>query len=400
MSEYIKHITCATENCPDGQKICAARIEYVTELDPAKLSASAFEVTGRHISGVSAEGCCVTLCLDPRDDAAYLIPQPKGLGPKPGGKPPMGPPPGGLPEAKRLPVKVTLRQSGDVYAADGSCIPGGGELLSSDRAEEPVVEAFEQHEFGGLTYNLFVPEIEDGERCPLLVFIPDAGVCGDDPKIALSQGNGAIVWAEPSWQKEHPCYVLAPQIPRRVHLTNDNFRTSEEIEILKDMIDDVTARYAVDKDRIYATGQSMGCMAFCELNIRYPGYFAASLLVAGQWSPERMAEKCLREKLWILVSEHDAKAFPGMNAVTDAMEKAGAKIGRYMWDAKASPETLDACVAQALMDDVSIRYTVFEKSSVVPAWKDDNPATNHVCTWPVAYGIRGLMEWLFSNKKG
>jgi len=407
MSETIKHITCVTDNFPDGQKICAARIEYDRAIDAGKLNPASFEVAGRHITGIHAEGDEVILDLDILDPAAFIIPEPKGPGPKgkdpggPGGpgKPPMGGPPK-LPAVSRAPREVRVTQKGDVFAADGSVIPGSDEAIVSDLVVEPVIEDFRQFEFGGLGYNLYEPkDPKPGERYPLVVFIHDAGPCGDDTKITLSQGGGAVAWAKPAWQKEHPCFVLAPQIPRQVKLTKDSFEVSDELEILKSMIDDVAAKYPVDPNRIYATGQSMGCMAFCELNIRYPDYFAASLLVAGQWSPERMAEKCAGNKLWILVSEHDEKAFPGMNAVTEAMEKAGARIGRYKWDAKAAPEELDALTAEAMKDDVNIRYTVFEGSSVVPPWKDDNPATNHVCTWAKAYTIRGLMEWLFSNHK-
>ena len=412
MNEYIKHLTCITDNYPDGQKICAARIEYDRPIDGAKLDAAVFQVTERHITGVRAEGNAVIIDLDIRDRKASIIPEPDGPGPGgpkgpggpggsggPGGKPPMGPPPN-LPAVSRQPREVCVIQQGAVYGADGTVIPGSEDVLMSTEAVEPIIEDFQQFEFGGLGYNLYTPKQEPGKTYPLVVFIHDAGPCGDDTKITLSQGNGAIVWAKQSWQAEHPCFVLAPQIPRGLKLTADSFKAADEIEIIKSMIDDVAARYAVDADRIYATGQSMGCMTFCELNIRYPDYFAATLLVAGQWSPERMAENCCGCKLWILVSGHDAKAFPGMNAVTQAMEAAGAKIGRYVWDAKAAPEVLDAAVEQALKDDVNIRYTAFEGSSVVPPWKDDNPATNHVCTWPVVYGIDGLKRWLFSCRRG
>lgn len=406
MNEYIKHITCVTDNFPDGQKICAARIEYDRVIDPDRLDQSVFAVDNRHITGIRAEGNEIILKLDTLDPAAFIIPEPKGPGPRgkgpgcPGpGKPPMGGPPK-LPAVSRAPRKIRLTQKGDVFAADGSVIPGSGEPMDTDRAEEPVIEDFQQFEFGGFGYNLYAPkDMNPGERYPMVVFIHDAGPCGDDARITLSQGGGAVVWARPEWQAEHPCFVLAPQIPRQVKLTKDSFEVSSELEVLKSMIDDVAARYAVDPDCIYATGQSMGCMAFCELNIRYPDYFAASLLVAGQWSPERMAEKCAGNKLWILVSEHDEKAFPGMNAVTEAMERAGAKIGRYKWNAKATPEELNELAAEAMKDDVNIRYTVFDGSSVVPEWKEDNPATNHVCTWAKAYTIHGLMEWLFSNRK-
>ncbi len=405
MNEHIKSVVCITDNYPDGQKICGAKIVYDREIDPAGVNDDSFEVAGRNITSVCVCGDSVMLELDVKDREASVIPSPppfkgKPGGPGgPGGMPPKGPPPD-LPAATRLPVEVAVMQKTAVSALDGTLIPGSGGEMRSNAACEPVIEDFIKSEFKGLGYNLYCPKNPaEGEKYPLVVFIHDAGVCGADTRIALSQGNGAITWAKPEWQAEHPCYVLAPQIPKGVKLTNDSFSTSPELCKLKEMIDFIADSYAVDKDRIYATGQSMGCMAFCELNILYPDYFAASMLVAGQWSPERLAANCAGNRFWILVSNHDAKAFPGMNAVTEAMEKAGAKIGRYVWNAKSSPEQFDALVAQALRDNVNIRYTVFEGSSVVPEGQDANPASNHMSTWPVAYEIDGVKRWLFDCKK-
>lgn len=193
--------------------------------------------------------------------------------------------------------------------------------------------------------------------------------------------------------------MLAPQISRGIHLTKDNFEVADELEVIKALIDDVADKYNVDKRRIYCTGQSMGCMAFCEMNIRYPEYFAASLLVAGQWSPEKMADKCTKCKFWILVSEHDARAFPGMNAVADALEEKGVVIGRYFWDGKLSDEEINILVGKAMRDDVDMRYTVFNGSTVVPPGTVDGPGSNHTSTWNRVYPIKGLKEWLFSCKK-
>lgn len=143
----------------------------------------------------------------------------------------------------------------------------------------------------------------------------------------------------------------------------------------------------------------MGCMASCELNIRYPDLFAASLLVAGQWDPEKMAQRCNQNKLWILVSEHDMKAFPGMNAVTDAMERSGAVIARHRWDGAASPEALSQQARADGESTANVHYTVFNGSSVVPDGISDNPGTNHMNTWRVVYTIEGLKDWLFSCRK-
>lgn len=393
MKSPILHVTCLTNNFPDGQKITGARLQYDRPIDGRWITPAAFQVQGRTITGIEVAHDTVTLLLDVREPKACIIPPP---GPRPGGPGKPGGP-HGLPVAVRLPREVTVTQISQVKARDGTVFQPWDGPITSDEAEEPVIREFIQAEFEGIAYNLYIPkECDGGAPLPLVLFIHDAGPCGPDPRITLSQGSGAISFAAPEWQAEHPCFVLAPQIDRTVHLTNDGFQASEELFTIKRMLDDVVRRYRVDPKRIYATGQSMGCMASCELNIRYPDYFAASLLVAGQWSPERMAKACTGCRFWILVSEHDAKAFPGMNAVTEKLEEAGVKIGRYWWDGKESPEKLSARVYEAMKDDVSMRYTVFYGSSVVPAGQQDSPGNNHTSTWNVVYPIKGLREWLFS----
>lgn len=405
MNSHILHVTCLTDNFPDGQKITGARLQYDRPIDGRWITPAAFWVKDHQITGIHVDGDMVTLSFDIMQPAASLIPAP---GPRPSGdkpvinKPPKGPggPPRNMPAAERKAPVVEAAQISDIKAMDGTILSPCEDSVISDEAYEPIVCEFQQAEYEGIPYNLYVPKEYDGANSlPLVMFIHDAGPCGPDPKITLSQGSGAISFASPEWQAEHPCFVLAPQIDRKVHLTNDGFQASEELFTIKALLDDVVERYNVDKKRIYTTGQSMGCMASCELNIRYPDYFAASLLVAGQWSPERMAEQCTGCKFWILVSEHDAKAFPGMNAVTEALEGAGVKIGRYWWDAKESAEQLSEYAREAMKDDVPVRYTVFHGSSVVPAHRTDDPGTNHVCTWNVVYPIKGLREWLFSNAK-
>ena len=397
----ILHVTAATGNYPRGQFINKALVTY--DCAPAAdVSADCFAVEGRTITGVQVDGNTVALLLDNiREQAASLFPpMPPRPKPKPGEKP--AGPPRNMPPTKLLPIQVTVTQTAAIRAADGSEIPADGTAHVSDRTEEPIVEEFVQGEFNGIPYNLYSPKnVEEGKLYPLVMFIHDAGPCGPDPKITLAQGCGAIGFASPEWQAEHPCFVLAPQIDRHVHLTNDDSTCSKEIYDIKALVDYIAQLNPIDPKRLYTTGQSMGCMASCELNVLYPDFFAASLLVAGQWSAERVANAYNGNKYWILVSEHDAKAFPGMNAVTEAIEAKGVEIARYRWDGKADPEALTKLARDAMMEnkDVNVRYTVFNDSTVVPEWEDDNPGSNHVNTWPVAYSITGLKEWLFSQSK-
>ena len=143
----------------------------------------------------------------------------------------------------------------------------------------------------------------------------------------------------------------------------------------------------------------MGCMSSCELMCAYPDYFAGALLVAGQWDPVRCGKAMHSQNLWILVSDHDRKAHPGMDAVTAAMEENGGKVARLLWDGSADEAVLNAAVSVALTEDANIRYTVFEGDTVVPSDEDANPGSNHVNTWRVAYQISALRDWLFTVHK-
>lgn len=397
----ILYVTAVTGNYPNGQFIDKALVTYDCPIS-GELSADCFAVAGRTITGVQVEGDTVALLLENvREKAAALLPPPPpGPKPKPGEK--IGGPPRNMPPTELLPLRVAVTQTAIVKTADGVEIGPDGIAHISERTKEPVVEDFIQDVFHEIPYNLYIPKsMKEGERYPLVMFIHDAGPCGPDPKITLAQGSGAVSFAAPDWQAEHPCFVLAPQIDRHVHLTNDDSTCSKEIYDIKELVDYIAASYAVDEKRIYTTGQSMGCMASCELNVLYPDLFAASLLVAGQWDAQRVANAYQGNKYWILVSEHDAKAFPGMNAVTDAIEAKGVAVARYRWDGKAGGEELTKLARNAMMEnrDVNVRYTVFNDSSVVPEGEDDGPGSNHVNTWPVVYSITGLKEWLFAQSK-
>lgn len=157
-------------------------------------------------------------------------------------------------------------------------------------------------------------------------------------------------------------------------------------------------KYSIDKNHIYGTGQSMGCMMLCELNIRYPGFFGGCFLVAGQWNPETMPA-ARHGNLWILVSEMDEKAFPIMGACVGSMKSAGAEISCGSWDAH-SPEKyrmkrlkkLRLKAPESILH--GLRETVFWKRTT-----DVFPGACHVKTWEKAYQVEAIREWLFRQHR-
>jgi predicted peptidase len=263
------------------------------------------------------------------------------------------------------------------------------------------VEDFQQYDYKGIPYNIFVPkDYEERKLYPLVMFIADASVNGDDPLLPLVQGIGAVIWATPEEQAKHPAFVLAPQIPHGVHLMSDNFMALPELETIKSLLDDVVSRYSIDKNRIYTTGQSQGCMASCELNVRYPDYFAASLLVSGQWNPETMAAKLVKKNLFIALSEGGMREFPGMNAVTAALEAAGAKDARATLNARKGKADLNADVKKLIATGANILYAVYDAKTALPDDGKEYPQiAHHMRGWEITYGIEAVRDWLFSQVK-
>lgn len=411
----VKRMIAITEPYPDGQRVTGIAIEYEKEIKNDALDVSDFAVENRTVCRVYAndeaafakegkDGRFVIVRLFSGDEGCQTVQRPeRPKRPKgqegPGG--PGGPGPGGPIDlcSKRKQIALTVSQKGELTTVSGEKVAGFSDR-KTDGEYNMLVDEFEQFELNGMKYSLFTPKNCDAsQRYPLVLFIPDATGKGDDPRISLEQGNGAVNFAGDRDQSRHPAFVLAPQYSWDGPLTRDDFTTnSEAIEVIHDIVAHVMETYPIDADRVYTTGQSMGCMASCELNVRYPDLFAASLLVAGQWNPETMA--CLyRKNFWIFVSEHDAKAYPGMTAVLDAMKAQGGVVEQYRWDAKAGAEELNAAVLGAANSGVNLRFTVFEGDSVVPEGEEKGPGSNHVNTWPVVYGIDAVRDWLFTQTK-
>ncbi len=421
----MKEMIAIASPYPDGQRLDTIIIGYNEEILGEKLSKEDFEVKDRTIVSVYSNsipeptkkpqnGKYVVLELDIKEENAKIIPEPVRYGENNSEKDkfekdkleaeeptsnliPQGVP--HLPQLKRRIIEETFCQKRDIETVIGNIIPRELWEHKTTKVIQPVIDSFIQGSFQGISYNLYCPMEEPDRKYPLVVFVHDAGPNGDDPFLALAQGNGATSFASLGDQNKHPAFVLAPQIPKNVYLTRDDFTCAEEIETIKSLIDEIAEKYPVDYDRIYYTGQSQGCMAGCELNVRYPDYFAASLLAAGQWNPETVGQACHSCNFWILVSDGDKKAYPGMQAVTDALEQNGARAGRYHWNAKWSEEKMRQAVIEAAQDGCNIRFSVFDDHSVIPEGGEDNPGTNHMGTWPVVYSIQALRDWLFTQRK-
>lgn len=406
----VKAATAVTQVFGEGAKLTAVAVEYDAPVDGASLSAGSFAVEGRTVTGVfpsstadpadrAAEGPFVIVALSPEDENAILALKVQQGGP--------GGPGGGPGHAGDIPAydttypsaSATVLQLGPVMLADGRTVEAGDSSLETTKVKNLIVDDFRQLEFNDpqtgklLRYNLFVPKDYDaGKSYPLVLFMHDAGATSDVTRTTLFQGLGAISWASPEDQAKRPAFVLAPQYTEII--ADDDSKTSDALDATINLIKALAGQYSIDTNRLYATGQSGGCMMSIAMNIKYPDFFAASFLVAGQWEPA-LVEPLAKKKLWILVSQDDAKAYPGENAITEVLEKGGAKISRAVWDGTWTAAEFRTAFEAIDAQDSPINYVTLAPGTVIPEGESTAGASGHRNTWRIAYTIEPIREWIF-----
>ncbi len=415
-TDHIKGITSVSEPFPHGQRLSYAVVEYDRAIRSEDLRPEDFRVSGRTIIRAYAntlpkkaeggqDGPYVILELSLTDkDAPMLVSVRYGNEKRPGGPGgPGGPVRGGPP--MRMPKNVIAENRLSVYqlkklrAADGTEIPAYPGELASRQGINLVADSFVPVEELDLPCSLYSPERQNSvEKLPLVVFVADASVRGADYRLALYQGNGAVSFALPQVQARHPSYVLAIQVPDGITTREGDGprlpeRTMMTVEGLLERLPDI------DRDRLYITGQSLGCINAFALAASHPHYFAAYLCVAGQWEDTASLKHMVNDPLWMLNSDGDFRAFPGMNAIAEELKTAGAEISRGEYDARWPREKLENAARETAESGKTVLYSTFIDQSVVPEGVDKNPGSNHMNTWPVVYGIDAVKDWLFSQRK-
>lgn len=415
---YVLGATAITRVFGDGQRLVGVAIEYDRPVQAAALDPALYAVEGRTVgrvyanaapepSGRGKDGSFVIIELSPDDEAARLYAA------RPGG---------GI---RRLPaattVTVTLRdvpapgflgagaaasRGPDAQAGPGGGPPGfGSEPLSlpTTAARNLVVDDFTSVEFQDpktgdtLAYNLFLPRGRDPSvPLPLVLFMHDAGATSTVVGTTLVQGLGAVSWASPDDQARHPAIVLAPQY--RGQIVDDESRATSMLETTLHLLDHIAEEHNADRSRLYTTGQSGGGMMSIAMMVKEPDLFAAAFLVACQWNPA-VVRPLARQKLWVMVSEGDAKAFPGQNAIMAVIEGERTKVSRAIWDGTSTPGEFAALVGAQAAQSAPVNYTVLRRGTVVLPGQQENAGTNHMNTWRIAYTVSGIRDWIMRQSR-
>ena len=245
-----------------------------------------------------------------------------------------------------------------------------------------------------MSYNLLVPEgAEAGHKLPLVLFMADASTVGKDVTTPLTQGYGALEFASDRDQRKHPSFVLVPQYTGWA--VQDDWSTSDEVEMTIRLLQHVCKEYKVDLRRLYTTGQSMGGMMSFYFNIAHPNLFAASLFVSSQWDTLKMKDFGKR-KFFYIVACGDGKASGGMRDLTEVLKKQNAHIDSASWSAKLPPAEQERLAESLIAKGGNINFICFEKGSVLP---ESGQGMEHMASFDFGYKIAAVRDWLFEQSK-
>lgn len=206
----------------------------------------------------------------------------------------------------------------------------------------------------GLRYLLWLPDGFDDRAAgpwPLIMFLHGRGERGEDVRIVAREGLSRRL--SEGWKL--PAIVAAPQCPSLSDWT------LHDDDVLA-LVDELEAEYAIDRERVYLTGLSMGGRGAWRLAATHPQRWAALVAICGR-RPDAVrrlpdAQPLVGMPIWVF---HGAK-----DQVVPISES-------------------EEIVAALREYGAGIRFTVY-------------PDAGHD-SWTAAYAEPELYEWLFAQRR-
>jgi predicted peptidase len=180
---------------------------------------------------------------------------------------------------------------------------------------------------------------------PMILFLHGAGERGDDLALLKSTGLPKLL----DKRSDFPFVVISPQVPL------DGMHSTV---VLSALLDEVLAQYAIDADRIYLTGLSMGGGGAWDLAMEAPHRFAALVPICGNRVNPLLAGRLRNLPIWVF---HGAR------------------------DSVVPLETSERMVRALRAAGNNVKFTVY-------------PHAEHD-SWTPTYDDPALYEWLLSHRR-
>ncbi len=196
-------------------------------------------------------------------------------------------------------------------------------VLCQGRAQDTT--AYEKRNFvsssgHNLPYRILFPEGYSKDKSyPLVLFLHGAGERGNDNTSQLI--HGARMFLDADVRAKYPAIVVFPQCPRESYWSAVKIDRSENpytldfdyaeaptpaLEAVAELVTKLSREEAVDPDRRYVMGLSMGGMGTFEMVYRHPRTFAAAVPICGGGDDSRYDKRVRDVAFWLFHGAADA----------------------------------------------------------------------------------------------
>lgn len=213
-----------------------------------------------------------------------------------------------------------------------------------------------------LLYRYYVPQLVEGNKYPLVLYLHGGGGRGTNNKGQINSRLKPLV--DKRFQTKNPSIILAPQCPGGVQWVNaktckapfDHYNLNEvpeskEMKKLVALINEYIKEFPVDTSRIYVTGFSMGSSGTWDILSRYPRKFAAAVPVAGV-SDTTQGPKLTEIPIWAFTGSLDNLAPPRLNRnMVNAINSSGGKAKHTILE-----NIGHSCYVEAMVDNGALEW--------------------------------------------
>jgi predicted peptidase len=204
----------------------------------------------------------------------------------------------------------------------GSCCLSGGRMAANGKSGRggQSEQMFEKEitKKVSLKYLLYLPKgygEKKDQKWPLLLFLHGAGERGSDLNLVKKHGPPKLI----DQGKELPFVVVSPQCPT-------SSWWPEQVDALTALLDEIQSKYAVDADRVYLTGLSMGGFGTWTLACRYPERFAALAPICGG-GDKYLVSRLKNVPVWVFHGAKDPVVpLQSSTDMVEALKRAGGNV--------------------------------------------------------------------------
>lgn len=193
-----------------------------------------------------------------------------------------------------------------------------------------------------MPYRLFIPDTTARQQpLPLVIWLHGASGVGTDNAAQISAGGndiGSRLWVRKDIQARFPAFVVAPQSPVPWGATASEKLTASG-KLVLDLIESLAQEFAIDRERVYLLGQSLGGIGVWDLISKRPDVFAAAVPLCATGDPKRVVAAA-KVRVWVFHGARDS-GMPVANAreMVAALKGAGgvvkyteyADVGHEVW---------------------------------------------------------------------